>query len=235
MCVWTRNELKSNAKNVLRRSFAVAFFVCLILSILDGSIELPGLDYIPRYELGSIEDLKMTFVSALGIPAYFLIMKPIILIAGFVFYLFIVNPLRFGAIRYFVKNIDGEGTLMSMFKALQDPHYLNIVWIMFLRDIRIVLWSFLLAIPGIMKAYEYQMIPYLLAEDSSLSYQEVFHRSKEMMFGQKLNTFILDLSFIGWLFLGALAFGVGVLFVNPYMAATSAELYVYLRDKQSYV
>jgi len=50
-----------------------------------------------------------------------------------------------------------------------------------------------------------------------------------MTMGHKLDMFILDLSFIGWYFLGALALGIGVLFVNPYADATNAELYLVLR------
>lgn len=40
---------------------------------------------------------------------------------------------------------------------------------------------------------------------------------------------VLDLSFIGWLLLGSLACGMGVLFVNPYVHATHAQLYLVLR------
>ena len=60
------------------------------------------------------------------------------------------------------------------------------------------LWSLLLLIPGIVKAYEYRMVPYLLADYPELSTEEAFRISREMMNGEKMNTFILDLSFIGW-------------------------------------
>ena len=51
-------------------------------------------------------------------------------------------------------------------------------------------------IPGIIKAYEYSMIPYLLAENPNMSKQEAFAISKELMDGNKFNAFVLDLSFI---------------------------------------
>mgnify|MGYP006297391159 FL=1 len=52
-----------------------------------------------------------------------------------------------------------------------------------------------------------------------------------MTMGEKLDIFVLDLSFLGWYLLGALALGIGVLFVQPYYDATNAELYFKLREK----
>ncbi|MNC73849.1 hypothetical protein D3C75_1251160 [compost metagenome] len=47
--------------------------------------------------------------------------------------------------------------------------------------------------------------------------------------GHKFRMFVLDLSFLGWVLLGLLALGIGVLFVQPYVNATKAELYLELR------
>ena len=56
--------------------------------------------------------------------------------------------------------------------------------------------------------------------------KEAFAISKRMMMGQKMNAFVLDLSFIGWHFVSALTFGLaGIFFVRPYYQATFAELY----------
>jgi uncharacterized membrane protein len=51
-----------------------------------------------------------------------------------------------------------------------------------------------------------------------------------MMDGNKFALFVLELSFLGWFLLGLLAFGVGILFVGPYVYATEAQLYLVLRD-----
>ena len=47
------------------------------------------------------------------------------------------------------------------------------------------------------------MVPYLLADYPELSTEEAFRISREMMNGEKMNTFILDLSFIGWYILSS--------------------------------
>ena len=62
------------------------------------------------------------------------------------------------------------------------------------------------------------MIPYLLAEYPEMSMEEAFSRSREMMYGEKWNAFVLDLSFIPWFLLSGLTFGiVGIFYVNPYV------------------
>ncbi len=83
---------------------------------------------------------------------------------------------------------------------------------------------------GIYLAYCYHLVPYILSEAPGLRAMEVLRLSKKMMRGHKFRTFILELSFLGWLFLGMLCCGVGMLFVLPYIDATMAELYAELRE-----
>ena len=107
---------------------------------------------------------------------------------------------------------------------------MNIVKTMILRDIFIALWSLLFFIPGIIKAYEYRMIPYLLSEDPAMSYQEAFAQSKALMTGNKWKAFVLDLSFILWDIGSIFTCGLlGIFYVGPYKASTSAALYETLK------
>ena len=54
--------------------------------------------------------------------------------------------------------------------------------------------------------------------------------SKQMMTGQKADLFILDLFFLGWIILGLICCGIGILFVLPYPEATRAEVYLNLKE-----
>ena len=122
-------------------------------------------------------------------------------------------------------------TVGTMFDAFRSGHYVNIVLTMFLRELFTSLWTLLLVIPGIVKHYEYLMIPYILAENPGMDRKEAFQISKRMMDGQKMETFILDLSFIGWNLLSTITLGiVGVLYVNPYVNTTWAEFYKVMRE-----
>ena len=84
----------------------------------------------------------------------------------------------------------------------------------------------------VIKTYEYRMIPYILAENPRIKRKEAFELSKQMMKGNKWKTFILDMSFFGWNFLSVLTLGIlSIFYVNPYNAATIAELYATLKTK----
>ena len=104
---------------------------------------------------------------------------------------------------------------------------------MFFRDLYTILWTLLFIIPGIVKAYEYRMIPYILSEDPNMDKNEVFAMSKQMMTGNKWKAFVLDLSFILWDILGACTCGIlHIFYIEPYKRLTDAGLYQALKDEQ---
>ncbi len=167
----------------------------------------------------------MALVAGIAFILVFLVIFAIALVLD----AFIFNPLELGCDRFFYKNLDEPAEVSEIAYGF-DHGYKNVVRTMFARDIYTLLWSLLLIIPGIVKAYEYRMIPYILAENPDMDKDEVFARSKEMMNGQKWNTFVLDLSFIGWNILSLLTIGMlGIFYVGPYKRATRAALYDTLR------
>ena len=147
----------------------------------------------------------------------------------------ICMPVQVGGCRFFMCNREDHSDLNHLLIGFQGGHYGNVVKIMFLRSIKIFLWSLLFVIPGIIKAYEYAMIPYLLSEDPGINSKTAFSTSKEMTSGEKLNMFLLDFSFFPWMILAGITGGiVGIFWVFPYMQATTAELYSVLREKLRY-
>ncbi len=103
--------------------------------------------------------------------------------------------------------------------------------VLMLHDVYLALWALLLIVPAIIKAYSYCMVPYILAEHPELSANEIITRSRRMMNGHKWQAFKLDLSFFGWILLGALTLGlVNVFWTVPYMESAQAALYLKLRD-----
>ena len=115
----------------------------------------------------------------------------------------------------------------------QQERWKNVGWIMFLRTLFVSLWSLLFIIPGIIKQYEYMMIPFLLAENPQMNRKEAFEKSRQMMKGNKWAAFVLDLSFIGWSLLGIITFGlVNIFFAGPYQYLTQSQLYFRLKEQQ---
>lgn len=151
---------------------------------------------------------------------------------AYAFTVFVADPLIVGGKRYFLKAREGSNTKIGVVgEVFRKEHWLNIAIIMFLRNVYNALW-YLTIIGGIIKTYEYRMIPYILAENPKIKRKEAFALSKQMMKGNKWKTFILDMSFFGWNFLSVLTFGLlSILYVNPYNAATIAELYSVLKQQ----
>ena len=89
-----------------------------------------------------------------------------------------------------------QAPVSRVFHGFQGGHYVNTVWIMFLRDVKTL--AIFLLILGIIKRYEYRMVPYIVADQPDIPAGEAFAISREMMMGQKLEAWILDISFIGW-------------------------------------
>ena len=144
-------------------------------------------------------------------------------------YVFILSPLEVGAQRFFVRNLNQRAEVKEIAFGY-DNNYKEVVKTLFLRSLFIFLWSLLLIVPGIYKAYQYRMIPYLLAEDPTMTKDRAFAETKRMMDGQKWNTLVLDLSFLGWNILSAMTLGIlGVFYVTPYQCQTNAALYEKLR------
>lgn len=105
----------------------------------------------------------------------------------------------------------------------------------FLVGLFTFLWSLLFVIPGIVKGYSYSMSYYILAENKGKPALECIQESKEMTEGHKMELFVLSLSFIGWLLLCGITFGIAYIWVGPYMQAAMANAYIALKPKQTVV
>jgi len=234
MTVWYCRDLKYRAKQAFRKNYWAAVVVSLILAIAVGIGSGGGgsssvantvthtevYDGTLRFSMNSAAPF-VWLLSAFALGA--------LLILGSIFILlkiFVGNVLEVGARGFYIENLYSAPSVGKILAPFRSGQYWNIVKIMFFRDLFIFLWTLLFVIPGIVKSYEYKMIPYLLAENPGMSKQEAFDRTREMMYGQKGNAFVLDLSFLPWLFLNAFTFNIlGILYLQPYMDATQAELY----------
>ncbi len=141
------------------------------------------------------------------------------------------TPLVIGVNRYLLANrkkkAEGSDVMVGF------GFYANVVSVMFVVSLIEVLFGLLLVIPGILKAYQYRMVPYLLAEDPGKSLKECLKESTEMMTGEKYKAFVYDLSFIGWFALAVVTAGVaGIFWTGPYYMQSCAEFYVSLKERR---
>lgn len=135
------------------------------------------------------------------------------------------GPIKVGYARFRLKIADGRRPLQfkdlfSGFDVFGDAFLLQ------LRiTLRVVGWSLLFVIPGIIAIYRYSQAFNIMAEHPELGSGECIERSKAMMNGNKWRLFCLEFSYIGWAFLSALTLGILALWVNPYAAVAESFFY----------
>lgn len=240
--MWTRAQLKSNAKDVLKRCYWMSFLAALVLTLategklFDFSYRFDRRD-LPRFFHGDFS-FDGAFTPEFGEQLFRRISPflPLIIGASTVVFLLglaisylVMAPLEVGATRFFLEATQYRFRLEELTYGFAGGGYFNVVSAMLLRSVYNFLWFLLLVIPGIVKGYAYSLVPYLLAENPHLPPARAVALSTAMTRGYKWEMFVLDVSFAGWYILGALALGVGVLFVRPYHYATKAQLYLALR------
>ena len=145
---------------------------------------------------------------------------------------FIYMPLNVGlTYAYNQLYMEGDGKVTgNMFENFTGG-YLKVVWAMFLYFLFTFLWSLLLFIPGIIKAYSYALTPYILKDNPELSANQAIDLSRKMMKGHKFDLFFLHLSFIGWGILSVFTGGIGILWLMPYMLTAQAAFYQDVRNE----
>lgn len=258
---WSRSNLKSRAKDALHRNYwklvLAAFIVTLVTGVAGGgstgrlqqstreiqeSIKEETTTTIMTEKNNLMEEIQeftetiddSTAVAMGVIGIALLIVILIVILVSVAIKVFLINPFKVGVKRFFNRSLVEDAPLRDLVYGYEH-NYLNSVKIIFLKDLYTSLWSLLFVIPGIVKGYEYRMVPYILSDNPEMSSKEVFARSRELMHGQKWAAFVLDLSFIGWLLLAGITCGlVGIFWVNPYRMLTDAALYRELSGADHY-
>ena len=259
--MWTRKELKERAKEALKRNYWKIVLVSLIGMLIVGGLGSSGIsgggsdirdmasdnvkEHFTEHENDDVDwegaeavldDIQMDIrpqdiVAVAFTVIVILIVAAIVLAIGIALDVLLLNPVQVGINRFMVKSLDDTARIAEVGYTF-DHNYKNGVKVMFFKDLYVVLWSLLFIVPGIYKAYQYRMVPYILGENPDMTYQEVLQRSKDMMDGQKWDAFVLDLSIILWHMLGGITYGLAEIFyVAPYVNLTDAALYSRLSRK----
>ncbi|WP_243135240.1 MULTISPECIES: DUF975 family protein [Blautia] len=231
--MWNRMELKMNGKANFLRNYGPAVLVSLIASLVAAKY---GRNYDSDGASGSFLEFSGLHLSFDWDHSFFnwggnAFSSSAVSLAVILLDVFLFQMLLVGACRFYVENRDYKAPVSKLLFGFQSGFYGNSVLVMFMKNLFVALWTLLFVIPGIVMSYAYRMVPYILAEQPDIDYREALRISKEMMYGQKWEAFFLDLSFIGWLIVGAVTCGIaGIFYVKPYVDATNVELYVTLRE-----
>ena len=112
----------------------------------------------------------------------------------------------------------------------------KIVAISIITTIIVILWSLLFIIPGIVAAYKYRQVYYILLDAPEKDVMQCIRESELLMYGNKMELFLLDISFLGWIMLNSfialisfVIFPVALplisLFLTPYQGLARAAFY----------
>ena len=154
-------------------------------------------------------------------------------ILSFFIYFFIRNVIKVGSNRYFLEQrIYSDTYVHKILFPFRVKRLLNISFILFLKELFLMIWNITI-VGGFIKHYEYLMIPYILSENPDINYKDAFALSKNMMHGNKWNSFKLDLSIFGYYVLKVFTIGIsGMFYSDAYIECIYAELYVNLRKSK---
>ena len=234
------NEHKIEARKLLREYaprvfFISVFYIALITVLSELQFRLPGTAtaydrYLQRLSSGDLPGLGTiyNFFRPSGIPLAVILW----LMSS------IVNV---GYMSYCLKTARRQP---SEWKDLFDG-FLFLGKALFIKLITIILvslWSCLFIFPGIAAYYKYRQAYYLLLDDPSKSVIRCIRESKQFMRGKKLDLFLLDISFIGWMLLDFIVIillpfpfmcPIVSIWVTPYRGLANASFYEQLVRKNA--
>lgn len=221
--------IKQRAKNALSSNYWPLVGLVLLAGLLGATSSSMGFSF----SFGSGND------SGLFSEGFGEVMRTFAVIGGIAalaFIVFVGNAVQVGLARVCINAYEGRSFgITDLFRAFRDGRYWRVVGAMALNTLFITLGLLLFIVPGIIVALGLFPLPYMLAEDDSLSGMEAIRRAWDRSNGYKGNIFLFELSFIGWMLLNALTFGIlGLFYVNPYFEVSLAGYYTALTCRPAY-
>lgn len=219
--VYSASDYRAIARRALSGFWGVALGVTLLAALLGGVST--GFSFNIDLDDQTIAELRhyapqLMYVLWRCTPviAFFSMLSLVQFLIG--------GTVEIGLCRFYLHRLDGRpaevGDLFSAFDIFGRA-----LWLRVLIWLKIFAWSLLFIIPGIVAAFRYAMAPYIMAENPQLTASQAIELSKQMMDGRKGDLFVLNLSFIGWGLLAGLTFGIGLLWLNPYILMARAAFY----------
>jgi len=146
-----------------------------------------------------------------------------------------------GRLRNEVREVHEEHGFINIIRKTGLPLLGKLILILITTAALAALWSLLFFFPGVVAHYRYRLAYYILIDDPGKSVLTCIRESKALTRGNKLDLFLIDLSFLGWHFLNfalviALIFIIPValpvvfIWILPYEGFTRALLYDHLLD-----
>ena len=203
------SELRAQARERLEGKWGTFVLMTFLFYVIQALLQIPG----------SVGDLFKVLSPENALTSESLSTLSVLLTL-------LALPLSWGLTVSLLRNHREESVdLENLFDGFRGGRYTRVFCALFLVQLFTFLWALLLIIPGIIKAFSYALTPYILLDEPELTAKQAITRSCEIMQGRRWKLFCLYLSFIGWGILSLLTFGIGFLWLVPYMNASIAAFY----------
>ena len=203
------SELRAQARERLEGQWGTFVLMTFLMLVIQTILQIPGY-------IGSLLEI-LSPENVLASLSFSNISNILSLLA---------LPLSWGLTVSLLRNHREESVdLENLFDGFRGGRYTRVFCALFLVNLFTFLWALLLIIPGIIKAFSYALTPYIIMDEPELTARQAITRSCEIMEGRRWKLFCLSLSFIGWGILSLLTFGIGFLWLVPYMNASVAAFY----------
>jgi len=203
----TRQEIKALAREAMREQRGAAILLGVVLSLV----------------IAASATLDMIVMFAMGMGLVYWVVYTVGLI---IIYTMAINMIG-EYIKIFKREKAEVGALFSGLKVNFLRKLGGTLWMV----LWVMLWSLLLIIPGIIKSLSYFFTVNILADCPNVTATDALKVSMRITEGHKWDIFVFCLSWIGWMLLSGLTFGIlYIVYVGPYFYTSDAGLYIEMRD-----
>lgn len=187
-------ELRARAKSHMTGYYKQVIIINLIIGVVSLVLNQIGSQYQTVYNMQTLEVIQP------GNPA---LLNLINIVSSIITALFLITTTK-----VFIKVVAGEPVVIEkdLFFGFTFKPVRTLI-ASFLQGLFIALWSLLLLIPGLIKAYSYAMTQYLIVK-TEIDASDTITRSKQLMHNHKMQLFLLDLSYLPEYLLGIFTFGI---------------------------
>lgn len=210
-----RKAIKEEAKAKIKGNLWTIWKAILLIGLISAGVNMILSSIFPATVT---PDMLQVYLDTGKLPDGYSVNQAVSTLASIA-----LMPLTIGVVAYILKFSRGEKPeIKDIFGFYKN--FLPIFVVTLLVGIFVGAGMMLLVIPGIIIALMLSMCNYLLADGKTEIWQTI-KDSVEMMKGHKWEYFVFGLSFIGWILLVAITFGLAAIYVVPYMSVAQCIWY----------
>lgn len=194
-------KIKEKAKKILKKEFLKILIPLLIIQLINFILGY----FLLKSNSSDINKITITLLINLAIA-----------------------PLHFGFIAYILKFIrNKKADYKEIYMQYKD--FIFIISLYFITTVLMTLGFKLYVIPGVIIYLMLSMSVYIMV-DGDKEPMNCIRKSYLMTQGYKINLLLFLLSFIGWILLSILTFGILFIYTLPYILVAQAVYYEELKN-----